>query len=169
MGTLWGRGPYEKETVEMFNKQLKQNIQVLDAEIGILSKELEGLKKDTKYDVKMRTLVDLTELRGKLVNNQKENDRSDVIVELDRQIGELTKMIGFLESDEVYTAKVQKLEDLTKIRCQLSETKVKESNVPAVVGLVGGLSAIGLVLYYEKTDIVVSKAFGMATKMFRGF
>jgi predicted RNase H-like nuclease (RuvC/YqgF family) len=153
----------------MFNKQLRNNIKALDAEIGLLSKELEGLKKDTKYDVKIRTLGDLVEFRCKLAEKQKEGEpKSDVIVELDRQIEELAKLIGNLESDEVYSAKIHKLEELTKVRCQLAEAKSKESKAPVIISGMFGLSAIGLVLYYEKTEIITSKAFSIATKMFRG-
>lgn len=153
----------------MFNKQLRHNIVALDAQIGELSKELEGLKKDTKYDVKIRTLMDLTELRSKLVNkDDKDKSKSDVIVELDRQIEELTKMVAHLESDESYMTKFKKLEDLTNIRCQLSEAKVKESNVPVIISGVIGLGGILLVLKHEKAEIITSKAFSIATKMFRG-
>jgi hypothetical protein len=155
----------------MFNKQLRKNIGLLDAEIGELSTELKGLKKDTKYDTKVRMLSDLVDFRTKLAEKEdkdKGKSKSDVIVELDRQIEELTRMLEHLASDEVYEAKVKKLEDLTKIRCLLAEAKVKESNAPAIIGLVGSISAILLVLKHEKADIITSKAFSIATKMFRG-
>lgn len=151
----------------MFNKQLRKNIKALDVQIGVLSTELAGLKKDTKYDVKVRTLGDLVEFRSKLVKN-KEDEKSDVVIELDKQIEELTKMISHLASDEVYTAKMNKLDELTKIRTMLSEAKVKESNAPAVISGVIGLSAILLVLKHEEANIITSKAFSIATKMFRG-
>jgi hypothetical protein len=102
-----------------------------------------------------------------LVKN-KEDEKSEVVIELDKQIEELTKMISHLASDEVYTAKMNKLEELTKIRSLLSEAKVKESNVPAVISGVIGLSAILLVLKHEEANIITSKAFSIATKMFRG-
>lgn len=151
----------------MFNRQLRKNIKALDVQIGELSTELAGLKKDTKYDQKVRTLGDLVEFRSKLVKN-KEDEKSDVVIELDRQIEELTKMISHLASDEVYTAKMNKLDELTKIRSQLSEAKVNESNTPAVITGVIGLSAILLVLKHEEANIITSKAFSIATKMFRG-
>jgi hypothetical protein len=50
----------------------------------------------------------------------------------------------------------------------LSEAKVNESNMPAVIGLVGSLSAILLVLKHEEANVITSKAFSIATKMFRG-
>lgn len=151
----------------MFNKQLRQNIGFLDAQIGELSRELDGLKKDTKYDAKIRMLGDLADLRVKLVKD-KNDEKSDTVVELDKQIEELTRMVIQLESDEVYTAKVKKLEDLVGLRCQLSEAKVRESNVPAIITGVAGLTAIVLVLKHEQTEIITSKAFSIATKMFRG-
>lgn len=152
----------------MFNKQLRDNIELLDVQIGELSKELEGLKRDTKYDVKIRTLGDLTDLRCKLIKGLEDKPKSEIVIELDKKIEELTAIIINVESDEEYLAKVNKLESLTKIRCQLSETKVKESNAPAIISGIVGISAILLVLNYEKTEIVTSKALSIATKMFRG-
>jgi archaellum component FlaC len=153
---------------EMFNRQLKKNIVMLDKQIGELSNELNGLMKDTKYDVKMRTLEDLTELRGKLAKGLKDGETSDALVELDKQIEELTMLIINLHSDVAYSEKLKKLEDLTKARCQLSDAKTKESNVPAIISGVVGLSAIVLVLKYEEANIITSKAFNMIPKMFRG-
>jgi predicted RNase H-like nuclease (RuvC/YqgF family) len=151
----------------MFNKQLRKNIKALDVQIGELSTELAGLKKDTKYDVKVRTLGDLVDFRTKLVQN-KGDEKSEVVAELDKQIEELTKMISHLASDEVYTAKMNKLEELTKVRSLLSEAKVKESNAPAIITGVIGLSAIALVLKHEEANVITSKAFSIATSMFRG-
>jgi predicted RNase H-like nuclease (RuvC/YqgF family) len=161
-------GYHKKGDGRMFNKQLRHNIKSLDTQIGELSKELEGLKKDTKYDTKIRLLGDLIEFRSKLVGKNEKETKSDVIVELDRQIEELTKFIENLESDEVYSAKMEKLEELTSVRCQLAEAKVKESNAPAIISGVVGISAILLVLNYEKKDIITSKAMSIATKMFGG-
>lgn len=152
----------------MFNKQLRNNIKALDAQIGELTKELEGLKKDTKYDVKTRTLGDLIEFRCKLMKGREDKAPSGVVLELDKQIEELTMLIQHIESDEVYTAKAQKLDDLTKIRCQLSDAKVKESNAPTIITGLVGLSAIVLVLKHEEANVITSKAFSIATKMFRG-
>ena len=151
----------------MFNKQLRNNIKTLDAQIGELSKELEGLRKDTKYDAKIRVLSDLTDLRVKLVKNA-DDAKSDIVIELDSQIEELAMMVRHLESDEIYNEKVKKLEDLTNIRCQLAEVKIKESHAPAIVSLIGGVGTILLVLKHEKADVITSKAFSIATKMFRG-
>lgn len=151
----------------MFNRQLKQNIKALDLEIGKLSKEVEGLKKDTKYEVKMRTLTDLTDLRCKLAKDQKDGKLSDVVIELDKQIEELAMMIAKIEVDEVYDRKLKKLEDLTKIRGELSECKVNESNAPAVITGVLGMTTVLMVLKHEKTDIITSKAFNIATKWFK--
>lgn len=152
----------------MFNRQLRKNIAMLDVEIGELGKELNGLAKDTKYDVSMRALEDLTELRCKMTKSLKDNETSDVLIELDKQIEEHTMIIKGVHSDVAYAEKLKKLEELTKARCQLSEVKSKESNAPVVITGLVGLSAIALVLHYEKTEIVTSKAFSIATKMFRG-
>lgn len=151
----------------MFNKQLRKNIEAMDLQIGNLSEELHSLKRDTKYDVKIKTLTDLVEVRSKLTKNE-DSSRNDTINELDKRIEEITMVLGQLEYDEEYSAKVKRLEELTSIRCQLADAKVKESNAPAIISGVIGVSAVLLVLHHEKTDIITSKAFSMATKMFRG-
>lgn len=47
-----------------------------------------------------------------------------------------------------------------------SETKVIETEIliPIIQGLFG-FGAIGMVLYYEKKDVITSKIFGLATRM----
>lgn len=155
----------------MFNKQLRRNIKQLDVQIGELTEELNGLKKDTKYDIKMRTLEDLVELRGKLMKNKKEDEASDVVIELDRQIEDLTMIISKLHSDVDYSEKVAKLDELTKIRGQLAEVKSKESNAPVVISVIsvlGGITTTVMVLKHEKTDIITSKAWNIASGLFRG-
>lgn len=149
----------------MFNKQLKLNIADIDAQIGVLSKEIEEHKKDSKYEIKMEKLTALTELRFKL-GKVDEKNKSEAVIELDKQIDELTKVIGHLESDYVYAAKLKKLEDLTKIRTQLSESKVRESLAPHLISGALGLGTVLLVLNYEKTEIIRGQAFGLATKLF---
>lgn len=157
----------------MLNRQLRRNIKALDLQIGELSKELEGLKKNTKYDVKMRTLEDLVKLRKDLIEkDDKGTTKSDAVVELERQIEELTMLIRNVDSDEAYVAKMKKLEELTKVRCQLSEALPKSSSAPAIINTVitgvVGISAIYMVLKHEETDIITTKAFSIVTRMLRG-
>lgn len=149
----------------MFNKQLKINIADIDSQIGVISKEIEEHKRDNKYEVKMEKLQTLIELRSKLGKVEEEN-KSETIIELDKQIEELTKVVAHLEKDEEYSAKLKKLEDLTKIRTQLSETKVKESLAPHLISGALGLGTVLLVLNYEKTEIIRGQAFGVAMRLF---
>lgn len=152
----------------MFNKQLKVNIVELDVQIRRLSSELEDLKKDSKYEIKMEKLEALVELKCKLAKTVKEGETTDAIIELDKQIEELAKAMINLEKDEAYASKIKQLEDLTNVRTQLAECKVKESHAKEIISGILGVSAMMLVLNYEKTDIVTSKAFGIASKLFRG-
>lgn len=149
----------------MFNKQLKLNIADIDKIIGVLSKEIEEHKKDSKYEIKMEKLQALTEIRSKLGKVDDKN-KSDAVIELDKQIDELTKVICHLESDYEYAAKLKKLEDLTKIRTQLADSKVKESLAPHLISGALSLGAVLLVLNYEKTEIIRGQAFGVAMKLF---
>lgn len=114
--------PIMKGEIDMFNKQLKQNIKAIDERIAVLMEELD-------------------------------NDES----------GEQTIFISM------------KLERLIEMRDKLSQNKVNESNSKEIIsGALGiGASLVGIVglkmvLKYEETDVVTSKAFSMLPKLFRG-
>jgi predicted RNase H-like nuclease (RuvC/YqgF family) len=149
----------------MFNKQLKTNISDIDAQIGVISKEIQEHQRDIKYDIKMDKLQALVELRIKLTKVDDKN-KSEAVIELDKQIEELTKVIEHLERDDEYLAKVKKLEDLTKIRNQLSDSKVNESVTPQLISGALSVGAVLLVLNYEKTEIIRGQAFGVAMRLF---
>jgi hypothetical protein len=155
------------EIYNMFNKQLKHNIKALDAQIGKLGKEIEELQNDNKYEVKMRTLSDLTDLRSKLTKD-KDSDKSDVVIEIDKQIEELASLIAKVEFDDTYSTKMKQLEELTKVRCLLAESKLKGSYTSEIITGVASISAILLILKYEQTDILTSKSINIAMKLFRG-
>lgn len=156
----------------MFGNNLRTNINDLDLQINKLSKEIEKLERDCKYDKKMDKLKSLAELRVQLAKEDGDETGKEIKILIDSQIWQLIKEVEELEKDEVYLDKLKKLEDLTKIRCQLAESRAKNTNSlvgPAIISGLFGLSAMLIVLNYEKNDtIITSKAFGMVTKMFRG-
>jgi|SRR5690606_19174581 len=149
----------------MFNFKLKQNIKALDVEISKIGKELEELDRDTRYDVRKRTLEDLIELRNKLMVNQREDESNEAVEELNKQILELAKEVSTIEIDERYLNAIQKLDELTKIRTLLSECKNRESNVsailPGIISGVIGISATMLILKHEEEDIITTKAYNI--------
>jgi len=149
-------------------KQLNVNIKDLDLQIGKLAKELEKLKKDNKYEATIDKLTSLTELRVQLAKSLKDDETSEAVLEMDKQIEELTKKLQHLGRDEEYSDKLKTLEELTKIRCQLVESKEKGSVKPIVVSGLLSIASVALILKYEETEVITSKAFGMATSMFRG-
>lgn len=152
----------------MFNNQLKRNIKDLDVQISKLTKEIEELERDSSYDVTMEKLTSLTELRVQLAKSLKEDEKSDAVMEMDKQIEELTKIVANLRKDDTYSDKLAKLEELTKTRCQLEESKVKDSVKPIVTSGLLSIASVVVILKYEKTEVITSKAFGIATSMFRG-
>lgn len=152
----------------MFNKQLKRNIKDLDVQIGKLSKELEESKRDSKYETTIDKLKSLTEVRATLAKSLKEKESSDALLEMDKQIEELTKVVMNLRRDEEYSDKMKRLEELTKVRCQLQESNVNGSVKPVVVSGLLSIASIAIVLKYEETDVVVSKGFDIAKGMFKG-
>lgn len=155
----------------MFKKQLNVNIKDLDVRIGKLNEELEELERDNKYEATMDKLKSLIELRASLTKSFKENELGNVddsVLEMDKQIEELTKKIGYLGSNTKYTEKLTELEELTKVRCQLAESRVNGSLKPAIVTGLFGIASIAMVLKYEESEVITSKAFNVATSMFRG-
>lgn len=148
------------------NRQLTLNIKQLDLLIAKLSTQIKEQGNGNGYESKVGTLTDLINLRSQLVKAYN-NESSDVIVELDRQIEELTIEVT-IEARSGHQANIKKLEELTKIRSQLAESKVNQSHAPALISGLFGISAVLLVLNYEKADIVTSKAFSLATGLFRG-
>ncbi len=91
------------------------------------------------------------------------------VSELDVRISKIYESIDKAESDDARKKLLDQAKELADLRNKLSEVKTRESLVPIVVPGVVGLSAILLVLKYEETSIITSKAWGMATKMFRGY
>lgn len=148
------------------SRQLKHNIQQLDLRIGEISKQIREHEKTNGYENVLSTLTDLIKLRSQLAKAY--DDSSEVVEELDRQIEELTVSVTTIERSGDYESKVKHLEELSKVRCQLAESLAKQSNAPAIISGLFGVSAVLLVLHYEKTEIVTSKAFGLATSLFRG-
>lgn len=149
-------------------KQLNVNIEQLDLQISKLSEELNTLKRDSKYEATMDKLKNLTELRAMLAKSLKETEKSDAIVEMDKQIEELTVMLANMCRNEEYSDKLAKLEELTKVRCQLAESKVKASVKPIVISGTLSIASMVLVLKHEKTEVITSKAYDMVKGMFKG-
>jgi hypothetical protein len=151
-------------------KQLNVNINDLDLQISRLTKELEVTKRDSKYEATMEKLKALAELKTTLgKTDDKVNDQpSDAVIELDKQIEELTKIIHNLSRDEEYSDKLAKLEALTKVRTQLAESRTLASVKPVVVSGLLSIASVAIVLKYEETGVITSKAFDMAKGMFRG-
>jgi hypothetical protein len=87
---------------------------------------------------------------------------------LDVRISKLYEELDKATTNGEREVLLDRAKELADLRNKLSEVKTRESLTPIVVPGVIGLSAILLVLNYEKTGIVTSKAFGIATKMFRG-
>lgn len=153
----------------MMNKQLKRNIKLLDAHIGRITQELEGMKENNRYEVKVRKIEDLTTLRTAIVDKEGGSAVSkDVINEVDRQILELAKELYSIELDETYLSKMRQLNELTTVRTQLVEGIVKAQYSPTIVEGLLKLSAMLVVLKYEEKDVITSKAFDMVKTMFRG-
>ena len=152
----------------MFKKQLSVNIKELDEQIAGLNEELKNWDKDSSYDSTMDKLKTLVELRKTLAESLKGNESSEAITEMDAQIKALTKEIHSLERDDAYCDKLAKLDELTRIRCELAESQTNGSIKNVVVSGVLGIASVAIVLKYEEKDVITSKAFSMIPSVFRG-
>lgn len=89
------------------------------------------------------------------------------IKKIDVKIGELMEELTTVENDDDREIAIIRIDELTKIRTQLSSNKVNESYSKEVVSGAIGLASMVLVLRYEKADIITSKAFDIAKSMIK--
>lgn len=90
------------------------------------------------------------------------------IKELDLLIGNLTLEVGQTTDEEETNYILERLEKLTTLRSQLNESLELGSYKKEVITGLIGIGSMILVLKYEKADVITSKAYSLATKMFRG-
>lgn len=92
------------------------------------------------------------------------------IKELDLKIAKLNEELEEIEDDDdKYDSTMDKMKRLTELRCKLFESKNTNSVKPLVVTGLFGIASTLVVLYYEDKEVIItSKAFNIATSMFRG-
>lgn len=90
------------------------------------------------------------------------------IKDLDAQIQSLIEELFAAEDVEEHGEILKRIDELTEVRNKLSHDKVNESHAGAIISGALGIASMAMVLKFEKADIITSKAFGMATSMFRG-
>lgn len=99
-----------------------------------------------------------------MFNKNKKNIKT-----LDKDIADLIKKLESdnLESEERY-ALDDRLEKLVNCRKSLYDKAPPNPIVASVVTGLFGLAGIALVLYYEETEVVTSKAYNVASRMIGG-
>lgn len=97
------------------------------------------------------------------MNNQLKANISTLDSKIAKVTEELHKSEDKDETDELMAV----LEELVGIRDKMSETLSRESHSKDIIAGVIGVSSILIVLKYEKADVITSKAFGMATQLFK--
>lgn len=100
----------------------------------------------------------------KLIKKTKLQENIDA---LDIEIGVLTKELVDSKGDD-YEEISSKIERMTEIRASLANDKVTGSYSKEIISGAVAIAGLVLVLKHEKTDIITTKAFSMATKLFRG-
>lgn len=99
-----------------------------------------------------------------MLNKQLKNN----IKALDKEIGEITLKLAKAEKEEDVAKMTKRIDELTKIRTQLSNDLVNESYSKEIIAGAVSIASILLVLKYEEDNIITTKAFSMIPKMFRG-
>lgn len=87
---------------------------------------------------------------------------------LDLQIGNALEVVANADDEIEREKALAKIEKLTELRVQLEDNRVSKSVKPAIISGLFGIASVALVLKYEETDVITSKAFSMATSMIRG-
>lgn len=100
----------------------------------------------------------------KLIKKTKLQENIDA---LDLEIGVLTQELIDAEGD-TYDKISEKIGVLTEVRASLANDKINGSHSKEIISGAVALAGLVLVLKHEKADIITTKAFSMATKLFRG-
>lgn len=87
---------------------------------------------------------------------------------LDVRISKLYEDLNKATSNDERKSIMDQAKELADHRNKLSEVKTRESLVPVVVPGIVGLAAMFMVIRHEETNIITTKALGIATRMFRG-
>ena len=86
---------------------------------------------------------------------------------LDNQIGKLILQYNEEEDDVKRTVLMEEIEALTDIRVDLKTSKVEGSNSHLWVSGAISIASILLIMDYEKEDAITTKAWNIATRIFK--
>lgn len=86
---------------------------------------------------------------------------------LDLMIGKLLYELDDIEEGTDYELALQRIEALTQLRTDMGSSKQSESNKAAIITGAVQIASILVVLQYEKANVVTSKAYSIATGMFK--
>lgn len=89
------------------------------------------------------------------------------IKRLDSQIGKLILQYNEEEDDVKRTVLMDEIEALTDIRVDLKTSKVEGSNSHLWVSGAISIASILLIMDYEKEDAITTKAWNIATRIFK--
>lgn len=94
------------------------------------------------------------------------------VKELDVRISKLYEKLDTATSGEERKQLIEQAKELADLRDKLSEIKTRESALqsvlPVVVPGIVGLTAMFMVIRHEETNIITTKALGIASKFIRG-
>lgn len=90
------------------------------------------------------------------------------IKELDKEIGTIVCSMNETDDVESLQVMIETLGKLTELRDKLSSNKVNESYAKEIISGAIAIGGLLIVLKHEESNIITSKAFSMATKLFRG-
>lgn len=92
---------------------------------------------------------------------------SQNIKDLDNQIGELLSKYEGTEGEVERTVIMEEIGTLTNIRLELKASQVEGSNSAIWVSGALSIATVVLIMKYEQTDVIATKAFNIATRIFR--
>lgn len=90
------------------------------------------------------------------------------IKELDVQIAVLMEKIKECNDANKRKVLLDEVDALTELRIKLGDSLEASSHVKEILTGAFGIASMGLVLHFEKANVVTSKAFSMVGKVFRG-
>lgn len=90
------------------------------------------------------------------------------IKELDVRIGKLYEELNKAESEDERKQIMEQVKELANLRSKLSTVKTREALAPILVPALVGITTMFMVIRHEETNIITSKALGIAQKFIKG-
>lgn len=80
---------------------------------------------------------------------------------------EIKALLDVIDDPDAYKAKKEKIDELKQVYNTLYTKKTAVERTPIFVSMLGLVGTL-MIMHYEKTDVITTKAFGLVNRMLGG-